>query len=93
MPKLSNKDLVASYLANSKAIKKLEAENKKLKEQIMERAINETDTHTVKQTLVTQDRLESLKAIGEKSPKALEMLKKLACIKQISYTKLTISEK
>lgn len=85
-------NLIKAYKATQDAIKKLEEQKDELKVQLMALDGTETDAFRISVTEYTQDRLESLKAIRDKSQSLFDALHEAGCVKQIPVTRLNLKE-
>jgi len=88
---MNYEQLLESYLETLATIKKAEEKKDELKLQIM--SVYETvssERYGVKVTKSVSDRVESLKAIEDKSPSLFKALHDAGCIKQVESVRLTV---
>ena len=80
----------ARYLEVTASLKALEDEKDELRAILMACADAPPEGFTVRVSESTADRVESLKAIGDKSPSLLAALHAAGCIKAVVSTRLTV---
>jgi hypothetical protein len=84
--------LLADYLSTTTELKRLEAQKEELKLQILtaHHGGEESQGFQVRVSESTQDRVESLKAIEDKSPSLFKALHEAGCVKQVKAVRLTV---
>lgn len=80
----------ADYLAITAKIKALEEQKETLKVQLMALDGQEVDGYSVKVTTSHSDRVESLKAIEDKSPSLFRALHDAGCIKRVESHRVIV---
>jgi hypothetical protein len=84
--------LPKQYLELNKQIKELEEQKEALRLQLMALDGQEVDGFSIKVTESTQERIEALKAIKDKSPSLFQALHDAGCIKQVVSTRVNVKE-
>jgi hypothetical protein len=82
--------LCAQYERISKRLELLKDMKECLRVQLMAADGQVTDSYSIKVTESTQERVESLKAIKDKSESLFKALHEAGCIKQVPITRLNI---
>lgn len=85
-------NLCRKYNRINKLIKRLEAKKQELKVQLMACDGESTESYRVNVKTVTQERLESLKAIKDKSRSLHKALYEAGCVREIEMTRLNVKE-
>jgi hypothetical protein len=80
------------YLEVLKAIKTLEDEKDELRAQLMAVVDTPPDGWMIRVTESVSDRVESLKAIRDKSQSLFDALHAAGCVKEVVSTRLTVKE-
>lgn len=87
-------DLLQAYLDATSALKQAEEAKEALRVQVLACAPTEaSERFTVKITESKSDRIESLKAILDKSPSLHKALHEAGCVKEVVSTRLTVKPK
>jgi predicted secreted protein len=82
-------DLFDAYLQAKQAVKDAEEHLDQLRLQVMA-TVDAEPSDRVKVTVSTSERVESLKAIADKSPSLLKALHEIGAIKEVKQTRLTV---
>lgn len=85
-------DLAKRYKTLSDKIKKLETQKDELKTQLMAHDGQSGEKFKISVTEYTSDRIESLKAIRDKSQALFDMLHEAGCVKEVTATRLNLKE-
>lgn len=84
------RSLPKRYLQLTARLKKLEDQKDLLKAQLMALDGQNVDGYAISIKESTSDRIESLKAIKDKSPSLFAALHDAGCVKQVLTTRLTV---
>jgi hypothetical protein len=89
---MSKTNLPKQYLDLNTKIKELEELKDELKIQLMALDGQEVDGYTISVKESKSDRIESLKAIKDKSPSLFQALHDAGCVKEIISTRVNVKE-